>query len=177
MLSDRAAWIACEISISNIRARTISDVHTQCACASWRNTCADRPQVGGHYSSWVTVTQTNRLIGASRCSLYLASRKYLLQNLYHGLQELSSEGESLLPSTDAEVEMDTLPTPSTATLPKNPAMHALKRTFHSTVSRILFCLCFSESCTLFALLILQGLDIFYARYVAQSLEQIFSAYQ
>ncbi|KAJ3542078.1 hypothetical protein NM688_g6011 [Phlebia brevispora] len=103
------------------------------------------------------------VITSLRSALFFASRKYLLRNLYHDLQDPSSDAEPLLSSTDTDIELETLPTPSTATLPSNSSLQALKSTFHSTLSRTLFSLCFSESCTLFALLICQGLDVFQAR--------------
>lgn len=94
------------------------------------------------------------------------SNKYVLQGLYHDLKDLSTDMETYNPvSTDEDVELDSLPTtsPSSAASTKTHAHQAQKRTFHSILSRTLFSVSFSESCTLFSLLMLQGLDILHAR--------------
>ena len=97
-----------------------------------------------------------------RALLYYASRRYLLRHIYHDLQDLSPKSPTD-PSTpavvfDAEVvELETLPTPTSS-----PTV-VRKRPFHSFLSRALFSLCFSESCTLFILLLCQALDVFNPR--------------
>ncbi|KAH9924238.1 Abscisic acid G-protein coupled receptor-domain-containing protein [Amylocystis lapponica] len=107
--------------------------------------------------------QTSPLI-ATRILLFFACRKYLLQTLYHDLQDLSAQHAAdmvMQPRTDNnEVELDTLPSPSNS---KRSTLISSKRPFHSTLSRSLFSLCFSESCLLFLLLMCQGLDLFNAR--------------
>ncbi|EJF60185.1 hypothetical protein DICSQDRAFT_155930 [Dichomitus squalens LYAD-421 SS1] len=108
--------------------------------------------------------QTAILVGC-RGLLFYASRRYLLRHLYHDLQDLSAKNTSD-PGTptvvfDAgETELETLPTPSSASAIPTAVK---KRPFHSVLSRALFSLCFSESCTLFLLLICQALEIFHPR--------------
>lgn len=64
-----------------------------------------------------------------------------------------------------DVELDALPTPSTAGItPKETRFAPRKRALHSTISRAIFALCFSESITLFVLLMCQALDFFHPRY-------------
>ncbi|EPQ55979.1 hypothetical protein GLOTRDRAFT_40958, partial [Gloeophyllum trabeum ATCC 11539] len=87
-----------------------------------------------------------------RCLLFASCRKYLLRSLYHDLQSLSLPGEPGVMHSD-DVELTTLPAPSTSAALKR------KRPLHSTLSRGLFAICFSESCVLFFLLMCQGLDI------------------
>lgn len=106
-----------------------------------------------------------------RVALFFSCRKYLLRSLYHDLQNLSIEADQAATSSltvDTDVELEILPSPSTATLkpPGSPAL-TIKRTFHSTVARAIFSLCFSESCTLFLLLMLQALDILHPRSVCR----------
>ncbi|CAL1698438.1 unnamed protein product [Somion occarium] len=100
-----------------------------------------------------------------RAGLFYTSRKYLLRSLYHDLKDLSTDTETYNPVStqddDDTVELDSLPVTSPST--KNHAVHTRKRTFHSLLSRTLFSLSFSESCTLFILLMFQGLDILHAR--------------
>ncbi|KAI1787372.1 Abscisic acid G-protein coupled receptor-domain-containing protein [Ganoderma leucocontextum] len=113
--------------------------------------------------------QTAILVGF-RGLLFYASRRYLLRHLYHDLQDLSSAtGKAASgsgPGTPAvvfdpgETELETLPTPSSASFPPSAVR---KRPFHSALSRALFSLCFTESCTLFLLLICQALELFHPR--------------
>ncbi|KAI0341159.1 hypothetical protein BDW22DRAFT_1446209 [Trametopsis cervina] len=101
-----------------------------------------------------------------RIVLFFGSRKYLLRSLYHDLQGLSTEDESSIVSAanDTDVELQTLPSPSSATLkPHDASVDAIKRTFHSTLARGIFSLCFSECCTLFLLLMFQALDVLHAQ--------------
>ena len=111
-------------------------------------------------------------------ALFYACRRYLLHSLYHDLQDLSSQGRTISPAElDADaLELETLPThspvsplPSTPSKlhpkPANLTNNARNRTFHSVVSRTLFSLSFSESCTMFLLLMCQGLEIFHSRCV------------
>lgn len=97
-----------------------------------------------------------------RAAIFFAVRKYLLRSLYHDLQGLSAETEPLTAALQDGVELDTLPTPSTAGLsPKEHALAQQRRPLHSTISRAIFALCFSESLTLFALLMCQALELFH----------------
>ncbi|KAF8154275.1 Abscisic acid G-protein coupled receptor-domain-containing protein [Crassisporium funariophilum] len=113
-----------------------------------------------------------------RFSLFFASRKYLLRILYSDLQSLSSSSTVAStpgtpistrysrpgsPSTPNGIELDTLPLPSTHT-PKSRTFFSNEATsIHSSVSRTVFSWCFAESCMMFSLLMLQGLDVFSAR--------------
>ncbi|KAI0758814.1 Abscisic acid G-protein coupled receptor-domain-containing protein [Fomes fomentarius] len=108
------------------------------------------------------VSQTTILIGF-RAALFYASRKYLLRHLYHDLQDLSAKsasgvGPPVVVFDAGETELETLPTPSSATTPTTPIR---RRAFHSSLSGVLFSLCFSESCTLFLLLVCQALEAFH----------------
>ncbi|KAI0799733.1 Abscisic acid G-protein coupled receptor-domain-containing protein [Irpex lacteus] len=101
-----------------------------------------------------------------RIVLFYSSRKFLLQSLYHDLQNLSAdEGHSLVTTADdSELELQALPAPSTAAQkPHETTIISIKRTFHSTLSRAIFSLCFSECCTLFLLLMFQALDVLHPR--------------
>ncbi|KIP06559.1 hypothetical protein PHLGIDRAFT_72510, partial [Phlebiopsis gigantea 11061_1 CR5-6] len=96
---------------------------------------------------------------------FYAVRKYLLHSLYHDLQDLSSaETTPLASAPDDDVELETLPTPSTAGgTPRESAFAPRKGAMHSTLSRALFALSFSESLMLFILLMCQALDLLHAR--------------
>ncbi|TFK90899.1 hypothetical protein K466DRAFT_596556 [Polyporus arcularius HHB13444] len=100
-----------------------------------------------------------------RALLFYASRRYLLRHLYHDLQDLSAKtspdpGTPVVMFDAGETELEVLPTPSSATTVPTVIR---KRPFHSALSRALFSLCFSESCTLFFLLICQALELFHPR--------------
>lgn len=111
-------------------------------------------------------TQTFGLISCCksqyRAALFYASRKYLLRHLYHDLQDLSAKSASgvapVVVFDAGETELETLPTPSSATTPTTVIR---RRPFHSSLSGALFSLCFSESCTLFFLLVCQALEVFH----------------
>ncbi|KAI0742936.1 Abscisic acid G-protein coupled receptor-domain-containing protein [Daedaleopsis nitida] len=102
--------------------------------------------------------QTAIIVGL-RASLFYASRRYILRHLYHDLQDLSGK-TSVVVFDAGDTELATLPTPSSASI--TPGV-VRKRPFHSVLSRALFSLCFSETCTLFSLLICQALEIFHPR--------------
>ncbi|KZT66792.1 hypothetical protein DAEQUDRAFT_695181 [Daedalea quercina L-15889] len=112
-----------------------------------------------------TFLQTG-IVCTSRLCLFLACRKYLLHHLYHDLQDLSGQRTAdpgTPPTAEADnMELETLPEPSTAAV-KRASSLAGHRPFHSVLARSLFALCFSESCTLFLLLICQALDLLDAR--------------
>ncbi|KZT00623.1 uncharacterized protein LAESUDRAFT_687929 [Laetiporus sulphureus 93-53] len=103
------------------------------------------------------------LIVALRSILFLACRKYLLRALYHDLQDLSTHSSAHAvtpPAADTDdVELEALPTPSTSTAKRSPVLPTARH-FHSTLARSLFSLCFSESCTLFLMLMSQAIDVF-----------------
>ncbi|KAH9886708.1 Abscisic acid G-protein coupled receptor-domain-containing protein [Cubamyces lactineus] len=100
---------------------------------------------------------------AARAALFYACRRYLIRNLYHDLQDLSAKAASdsgtlVTVVFDAgDTELETLPT--SATSATSTSSSTRKRPFHSALSRALFALCFSETCMLFLLLILQALDL------------------
>ncbi|KDQ55997.1 hypothetical protein JAAARDRAFT_36792 [Jaapia argillacea MUCL 33604] len=111
------------------------------------------------------VPQTAVLV-VLRSLLFLACRKYLLQALYHDLQGLSvvqdpADGSYARLDGD-DHELETLPTTSSSITKQHPP-HQKKHPLHSTVSRAVFSISFSESCLLFILLMCQGLDIFTPR--------------
>ncbi|EMD35045.1 hypothetical protein CERSUDRAFT_85781 [Gelatoporia subvermispora B] len=115
-----------------------------------------------------TVVLETWILFLLRAALFLACRNYLLQNLYHDLQGLSTERSTTPPASDnAEdaTELDSLPQPSTANAPATPVPSIMKgkRSFHSVLSRSLFALCFEESCTMFGLLMCQALGLLHGR--------------
>ena len=63
---------------------------------------------------------------------------------------------------ETSIELDALPPPSASSTPKR---RSTNDTSHSLLSKTLFSLCFSESCTLFLLLMCQALDVFNIRCV------------
>lgn len=103
-----------------------------------------------------------------RLCLFLACRKYLLRHLYSDLQDLSSRRHNdsgTPPVSDVDnIELETLPEPSTAAVKRTSALLG-QRPFHSVLSRSLFALCFSESCTLFLLLMSQAFELLDSRWV------------
>ncbi|KAI0070211.1 hypothetical protein K474DRAFT_1713534 [Panus rudis PR-1116 ss-1] len=116
--------------------------------------------------SFVQVALESLLPIALRLVLLFASRSYLLRSLYHDLKDLSASEVDITTAPhhsaqDDDIELDSLPTPSSSASATSKAhgMLTRKRTFHSTLSRTLFSITFTESCTLFILLMLQGLDI------------------
>ena len=121
----------------------------------------------------------------SRCSIFFSCRKYLLRIFYSDLHSLSVPSPNSVPGTptpittttiktkmDEEtmiIELDSLPLPSTAHTPKSPKFSLDDTTttthLHAAVSRLMFSWCFTESCMMFFLLILQAFGIFSARRV------------
>ncbi|KAJ7447337.1 G protein-coupled receptor 89 [Mycena galericulata] len=100
------------------------------------------------------LTETGILL-LLRGTIFFSCRKYLLRSLYSDLQHLSGVENS------SKYDRDPLPSPITQT-----ARESLRRpqgkveTLYSTLSSDLFAACFSESCMLFILLMLQGLSVF-----------------
>ncbi|RDB17709.1 Golgi pH regulator B [Hypsizygus marmoreus] len=105
-----------------------------------------------------------------RILAFLGCRKYLLRSLYSDLQTLSLDTTDPLtpdlpqsPSpSESGIQLDSLPAPATQTkvtkmLPNDSSY------LHSTVSRSVFSLVFAESCMMFFVLMLQGIDVFLPR--------------
>ena len=115
-----------------------------------------------------------------RFSIFFSCRKYLLRIFYSDLHSLSlSSPSSSVPGTPGEattsinthkineleeaIQLDSLPLPSTAPTPRSPHFILEDPTYlHAAVSRIMFSWCFTESCMMFFLLMLQAFDIFSA---------------
>ncbi|PBK85639.1 hypothetical protein ARMGADRAFT_548770 [Armillaria gallica] len=93
------------------------------------------------------------LLLAFRGALFFGCRRYILRILYEDLQELSST------SGEAETIELSLPTSSTSIVQRSQKT-VTKEERHTSISHSTFALCFTESCTLFLLLMFQGLDIF-----------------
>ncbi|KAI0279448.1 hypothetical protein BGY98DRAFT_430624 [Russula aff. rugulosa BPL654] len=85
------------------------------------------------------------LISFSRLALFTTCRKFIDNSLYNELKQISQ-----LPLVEV-----TLPSPSVTS-----KRRSRNDTLHSLLSNDLFSLCFSESCTLFLLLMCQALDAF-----------------
>lgn len=105
-----------------------------------------------------------------RAALFLSCRKFLLRTLYHDLQSLSSEesqsgGHERL---DSDFELDSLPTPASATKVNGSPKVKKQDSLHSILARSLFSASFSESCTMFLMLMAQGLAMFRARFVTSA---------
>jgi hypothetical protein len=92
--------------------------------------------------------ELTHLIIFSRLALFTTCRKFIDKSLYNELKQISQ-----LPLDEAPVELDTLPSPSITS-----KRRSTNDTLHSLLSKTLFSLCFSESCTLFLLLMCQALD-------------------
>src|ERR1700753_2250347 len=101
-----------------------------------------------------------------RATVFFACRKYLLQSLYSNLQDLSAVE---MPSSSA-MAMEPLPSPITQVERQKPQRKT--DSIYSTFSSNIFAGCFSESCMLFILLLLQGSNIFSSRSVAEALDAI-----
>ncbi|KAH9067998.1 Abscisic acid G-protein coupled receptor-domain-containing protein [Lactarius deliciosus] len=90
-----------------------------------------------------------------RLGLFATCRRFIDQSLYDELKQISQSSPA-----DVPVELDTLPQP-TATQASGRTTSG--NSFNSLLSKTLFSLCFSESCTLFLLLMCQALDVFNTR--------------
>ncbi|KAL0565488.1 hypothetical protein V5O48_016538, partial [Marasmius crinis-equi] len=103
----------------------------------------------------------NTVLVLTRLALFFGCRKLLLQSLYSDLRHLSSTSTIAGPQTPTEeyIRLDPLPTPVQTDTTKH---RQRERTLHSTLSRTLFALCFSECCMLFLLLMAQGIGVFEA---------------
>lgn len=112
-----------------------------------------------------------------RVSLFLACNQYLRRSLYQDLRHLSSSDIiSRFPtherqSSNYDTELDELPTPVTTPRPApggfvpEASRNTSSRNWHSSLSIWTFSLCFSESCTLFLLILTQALGLFSERSV------------
>ncbi|KAH9034234.1 Abscisic acid G-protein coupled receptor-domain-containing protein [Lactarius pseudohatsudake] len=90
-----------------------------------------------------------------RLALFATCRRFIDRSLYDELKQISQSSPA-----DVPVELDTLPQP-TATQASGRTTSG--NSFNSLLSKTLFSLCFSESCTLFLLLMCQALDVFNTR--------------
>ncbi|KIJ25365.1 hypothetical protein M422DRAFT_216812 [Sphaerobolus stellatus SS14] len=116
------------------------------------------------------------IISLGRTALFLLSSQYLRRSLYQDLRHLSSSSAPLSAgysrNTDNYNELDELPAPATTPLTPSSANPFSKsagggnpnnRSWHSTIATWTFSLCFSESCTLFLLVLSQALGLFSER--------------
>ena len=94
--------------------------------------------------------ELTHLITIYRLALFVTCRKFIDKSLYHELKQISQPSSAEIP-----VELDTLPSPSAT----STGRRLTNDTSHSLLSKTLFSLCFSESCTLFLLLMCQALDV------------------
>ncbi|KAF8216302.1 Abscisic acid G-protein coupled receptor-domain-containing protein [Mycena galopus ATCC 62051] len=100
------------------------------------------------------VTETGILL-LLRAAIFFACRKYLLRSLYSDLQDLSDA------ETTSNLTMDMrAPLPSPITERAKPRRNSKTESVYGTLSSDIFAGCFSESCMLFVLLMLQGVDVF-----------------
>ncbi|KAJ7613720.1 G protein-coupled receptor 89 [Mycena polygramma] len=97
------------------------------------------------------VTETGILV-LLRAAIFFSCRKYLLRSLYSDLQDLSGAETSTI------LMREPLPSPITQSEREKP--NRKTESVYSTLSSNVFAGCFSESCMLFILLMLQGLSIF-----------------
>ena len=153
---------------------------------SSRNSSSDHSKVSGLSIYWVSLTNV-----AERFSIFFSCRKYLLRIFYSDLHSLSlSSPSSSVPGTPGEattsinthknnelaeeIQLDSLPLPSTAPTPRSPHFILEDPTYlHAAVSRIMFSWCFTESCMMFFLLMLQAFGIFSATWVIQTSVALF----
>jgi hypothetical protein len=96
------------------------------------------------------IDKATHLISFPRLALFVTCRNFIDKSLYHELKQISQST-----SADIPVELETLPSPSAT---PRPGRRLTNDTSHSLLSKTLFSLCFSESCTLFLLLMCQALD-------------------
>lgn len=115
-----------------------------------------------------------------RGALFYACYTYLLRSIYHDLQTLTGSPAKSLgvndeAHDDSDMELDVLPVPSTAKdgpLLAHAGSSGVEAKFrgrknwkHSSIARLCFSLCFSESCTLFLLFMCQELSLLNPRWV------------
>jgi hypothetical protein len=96
---------------------------------------------------WETLNSSH-----SRLGLFATCRRFIDRSLYDELKQISQ-----ISSSGVSVELDTLPHPHA-----KPTSTSERRTSHdpshSVLSKIIFSFCFSESCTLFLLLMCNASD-------------------
>ncbi|KAJ6578695.1 G protein-coupled receptor 89 [Mycena vulgaris] len=100
------------------------------------------------------LTETGILL-ALRVAIFFSCRKYLLRSLYSNFQDISGVDSS------SNSSRDPLPSPITQTARQSSRKpHGKTETIYSTLASDVFAGCFSESCLLFLLLMLQGSNVF-----------------
>ncbi|KAF9073990.1 G protein-coupled receptor 89 [Rhodocollybia butyracea] len=92
---------------------------------------------------------------AVRIALFLSCRSYMLNRLYSNLQTISTPSDE-----QDDIELDTLPVHSNS---NDHFGQRSSKAAHSTISRIVFAGCFSESCILFVLLMCQSVGVLDAK--------------
>lgn len=125
------------------------------------------------YVQTADITITAETEPPPRAALFFSCRKFLLRTLYQDLQSLSTDEfqygghERVGP----DIELDGLPTPASATHVNDSPKFTRKKSLHSVLARSLFSACFSESCTMFLMLMAQGFAMFRAKFVTSSLNE------
>jgi hypothetical protein len=111
-------------------------------------------------SSWLpgiaprnSLQQPSQLITLLRLALFATCCRFIDRTLYHELKQISQT-----PSLGVSVELDSLPRPN-STSKSTCERRSNSDSSHAALSKILFALCFSESCTLFLLLMCQASGI------------------
>ncbi|EIN05158.1 hypothetical protein PUNSTDRAFT_146054 [Punctularia strigosozonata HHB-11173 SS5] len=117
--------------------------------------------------------QTSLLTFTLRIPLFLVCRHVLLRSLEHDLRGMASESPDSKPGEHAhspmastsmlDLELDSLPQPLSTTRDSRSFLGSRSRPLHSKLARGCFAASFSESCTLFALLMMQGIEFMDAR--------------
>jgi hypothetical protein len=87
----------------------------------------------------------------SRLGLFATCRRFIDRSLYNELKQISQSS-----SSGVSVELDTLPHPHAK--PTSISERRTSNDSHSVLSKTIFSFCFSESCTLFLLLMCHGSD-------------------
>ncbi|KAF8800296.1 hypothetical protein BYT27DRAFT_7227460 [Phlegmacium glaucopus] len=114
----------------------------------------------------------------ARFAIFFSCRKHLLRIFYSDLHSPLSPLSNSVPGTpdatitikrhknidfEETIQLDSLPLPSTTHSPKSPKFPLNNTTYlHAAVSRIMFSWCFTESCMMFFLLMLQEFGVFSA---------------
>jgi hypothetical protein len=110
-----------------------------------------------------------------RCILFFSCRRFLIDTFYSNLEDLSSPSvKEDVPGSPSrnDIPLDglssaglPLPAQSPSAKTTKHGRAGVKEALHTSISRSLFSLCFSESCMLFLLLMMQGLDVYSPRCV------------
>src|SRR5260370_3325342 len=104
------------------------------------------------------IVLSTSLLVLTRLALFITCSRFIDRSLYDELKQISQSSP-----VDIPVELDTLPQ-STATQTSGRRSSS-NNSFNSVLSKTLFSLCFSETCTLFLLLMCQALDVFNTRHI------------